>query len=199
MNRALASLLGCIKELSMHKNHSQRPPSGRRKNTAPGESHHHLMGAVDLVEVFDDKLIVTGGGHRRSFGLEATFCEVQATFWTDFRVWLSAGCRPGETHYEWWDHLKSDGQRQNVTCSVDVTFFGRTAEVAQKYLSQGSQVGVSGTLQLDEQQNRSTGRNRQKLKVIGESLHLIVSGQNGQRQQSNADVYCAAPERGGAK
>jgi len=61
---------------------------------------------------------------------------------------------------------------------VDVTLWGRTAEIASEYLSKGSQVLIEGRLKLETWEK--DGQKRSKLKVIGEKLQLL--GQKGQRQ-----------------
>ncbi len=54
---------------------------------------------------------------------------------------------------------------------VDVTLWGRTAEVAGEYLSKGSPVFVEGRLKLDTWE--SDGQKRSKLHVVGERMQLI--------------------------
>jgi single-strand DNA-binding protein len=60
---------------------------------------------------------------------------------------------------------------------VDVTVWGRTAEVASEYLSKGSQVLIEGRLKLDTWE--SEGQKRSKLKVVCEQLHLVGSRGGG--------------------
>ena len=71
---------------------------------------------------------------------------------------------------------------------VDVTLWGRTAEVAGEYLRKGAPVLISGKLQLDQWEDRESGQKRSKLKVVGEMLQLLGSrngggGGGGDRQQ----------------
>jgi single-strand DNA-binding protein len=56
---------------------------------------------------------------------------------------------------------------------VDVTLWGRTAEIACEFLSKGSPLLVEGRLKLDSWE--TDGQKRTKLKVIGEKLQLIDS------------------------
>ncbi len=55
---------------------------------------------------------------------------------------------------------------------VDVTLWGRTAEVASEYLSKGAPVLIEGRLKLDSWENKE-GEKRSKLKVVGEFMQLI--------------------------
>jgi single-strand DNA-binding protein len=54
---------------------------------------------------------------------------------------------------------------------VDVTLWGRTAEIASEYLSKGSPVFIEGRLKLDTWE--TDGQRRSKLRVVGERLQLI--------------------------
>ena len=60
---------------------------------------------------------------------------------------------------------------------VDVTLWGRTAEIAAEYLSKGSPIFIEGRLKLDRWE--SDGESRSKLKVVGEKLCLMPRGQDG--------------------
>ena len=57
---------------------------------------------------------------------------------------------------------------------VDVTFWGRTVEVASEYLSKGSPVLVEGRLKLDQWE--TDGQKRSKLRVICERMQMLGSG-----------------------
>ncbi len=56
---------------------------------------------------------------------------------------------------------------------------GRTAEIAGEYLSKGRPVLIEGRLQLDQWEDKETGQKRSKLKVVGESLQLLGSRNEG--------------------
>ena len=59
------------------------------------------------------------------------------------------------------------------TTFVDVTLWGRTAEVAAEYLGKGSPVLIEGRLKLDTWE--TDGQKRSKLKVVGERMQMIGS------------------------
>ena len=61
---------------------------------------------------------------------------------------------------------------------VDVTLWGRTAEVASEYLSKGSSVLIEGRLKLDTWE--SEGQKRSKLKIVGERMQML--GGRGNRE-----------------
>ncbi|QDV64690.1 single-stranded DNA-binding protein [Crateriforma conspicua] len=70
----------------------------------------------------------------------------------------------------------AEGEWVDETTFVDVTLWGRTAEVASEYLSKGSPIFIEGRLKLDSWEK--DGKKNYKLRVIGERMQLI-SGREG--------------------
>ena len=77
----------------------------------------------------------------------------------------------------WFD--KQANERREETTFVDVTLWGRQAEVAGEYLAKGRPVLIEGRLHLDSWDDRETGQKRSKLKVIGETMQLLGSRGEG--------------------
>jgi single-strand DNA-binding protein len=75
----------------------------------------------------------------------------------------------------WFD--KQANQKKEETTFVDVTLWGRQAEVAGEYLSKGRSVFIEGRLQLDQWEDKTSGEKRSKLKVVGEAMQM-VGGRN---------------------
>jgi len=74
-----------------------------------------------------------------------------------------------------------DGQKKEETTFVDVTLWGRLAELAEKHLCKGQPVFIEGRLQLDSWEDKQTGQRRSKLRVVGESLQMLgTRAGNGQ-------------------
>jgi single-strand DNA-binding protein len=71
------------------------------------------------------------------------------------------------------------GEKREEATFVDVTLWGRTAEVAGEYLRKGRPVFIEGRLQLDSWDDKQTGQKRSKLKVIGETMQLLASARGG--------------------
>jgi single-strand DNA-binding protein len=71
------------------------------------------------------------------------------------------------------DRVKRDGEWVDETTYVDITLWGRTAEVADEYLSKGSSALIAGRLKMDKWEDRETGNERSKLKVIADRLQLL--------------------------
>ena len=68
-------------------------------------------------------------------------------------------------------YKNSNGEWIEEVTFVDVTVWGRTAEVMSEYLSKGSPVFIEGRLKLDSWEK--DGQKRSKLKVVCEKMQLI--------------------------
>ncbi len=66
------------------------------------------------------------------------------------------------------------GQEKEEVMFLDITFFGRTAEIANQYLKKGSQVLVDGRLKLDQWTDAS-GQKRSKHSLVVESMKMLGS------------------------
>lgn len=94
----------------------------------------------------------------------------------------------------WFD--KQTNTRKEETTFVDVTLWGRNAEVASEYLTKGKPVLIEGRLQLDQWDDKQTGQKRSKLKVVGETMQLLGSRQEG--GSGGAPRGAASGNRGGS-
>jgi len=80
----------------------------------------------------------------------------------------------------------ADGDWVDEPTFVDVTLFGRTAEVANKYLSKGSPVLIEGRLKLDRWETNE-GQKRSKLKVICDRMQMLgTRNRNGEEAEGDA-------------
>lgn len=70
-------------------------------------------------------------------------------------------------------YTAENGEKREDTTYVDVTLWGRTAEIAQQYLRKGRPVYIEGRLQMDTWEDKATGQKRSKLKVVAEALQLL--------------------------
>jgi len=76
------------------------------------------------------------------------------------------------------DRVKRNNEWVDEATFVDITLWGRTAEVACEYLSKGSPVLIEGRLKLDSWTDKD-GQKRSKLKVIGERMQMLGSPGRG--------------------
>ncbi|TWU41469.1 Single-stranded DNA-binding protein [Novipirellula aureliae] len=67
----------------------------------------------------------------------------------------------------------SSGDWVDDTVFVDVTLWGRNAEVASEYLGKGSSVLIEGRLKYDTWE--ADGQKRSKLRVVGEKIQFLGS------------------------
>ncbi len=83
----------------------------------------------------------------------------------------------------------ADGTQKDETMFIDLTFWGRTAEIANQYLKKGSQVLVEGRLTL-EQWTAQDGSKRSKHAIAVETLQMLGSrDQSAGTQNNNAPAY----------
>jgi single-strand DNA-binding protein len=66
------------------------------------------------------------------------------------------------------------GEQQEEVCFVDITFFGRTAEIANQYLGRGRKVLIEGRLKLDQWTDQN-GNKRSKHSIVVENLQMVDS------------------------
>ena len=72
-----------------------------------------------------------------------------------------------------------NGEKREETCFIDITFFGKQAEIANQYLSKGSKLLVEGRLKFD-QWTDNNGQNRSKHTVAVENMTML-----GEPKQNN--------------
>lgn len=84
---------------------------------------------------------------------------------------------------------------------VDVTLWGRTAEVASEYLSKGSPVLIEGRLKYETWEKE--GKKFSKLKIVGERMQLVGArgaggggGPSGGSRGGRSAEYGGAPDDG---
>lgn len=73
----------------------------------------------------------------------------------------------------------ASGEWVDETTFVDITLWGRQAEIASEYLGKGSPVLIEGRLKLDTWE--TDGQKRSKLRVIGERMQMLGGRADGPR------------------
>jgi single-strand DNA-binding protein len=71
----------------------------------------------------------------------------------------------------------ASGEWVDETTFVDVTFFGRMAELVSEYMSKGSPIFIEGRLKLDTWEK--DGQKRSKLYVIAERMQFLSGKPEG--------------------
>jgi single-strand DNA-binding protein len=75
------------------------------------------------------------------------------------------------TSRSWTD--KQSGQRKEETEWHDVEVWGKQAEQCGEFLSKGRQVYVEGRLKTDKWQDKQSGQDRYKIKVVADTVRFL--------------------------
>ena len=84
----------------------------------------------------------------------------------------------------------SNGEKKEEVCFVDITFFGRSGEIANQYLRKGSKILVEGRLNFEQWVDQN-GQKRSKHSVIAETMQMLDSkgdNQGGYNPQAGAPI-----------
>jgi single-strand DNA-binding protein len=97
-------------------------------------------------------------------------------------------------------YTADNGEKREEVTFIDVTLWGRQAEVAGEYLKKGRPVFIEGRLQMDTWDDKQTGQKRSKLKVVGEGMQLLGSrpdseGGGGSRPAGNSPRSTPPPKK----
>ncbi len=71
------------------------------------------------------------------------------------------------------------GEQKEEVCFVDITLFGRAAEVANQYLKKGSRVLIEGRL-VFEQWTDQSGNKRSKHSIAVDNMQMLGGREEGQ-------------------
>ena len=77
----------------------------------------------------------------------------------------------------------NEGERREETTFLDVTCWGRTAEIAGQYLAKGRPVFIEGRLQQDTWEDKQTGQKRSKIRIVAENMQLLGGREGGGQAQ----------------
>jgi len=89
-----------------------------------------------------------------------------------------------------------DGDKREETTFVDITLWGRQAEIAGQYMKKGRPIYVEGRLQLDTWDDKQSGQKRSKLKVVGDNFQFLGSrDENGGGGYSGGGGSSAPPQQ----
>ena len=85
------------------------------------------------------------------------------------------------------------GETKQEVMFIDITVFGRSAEVANQYLSKGRKVLIEGRLVLDQWVD-STGQKRSKHSIVAEKVQFIDSKQSSSESEYSSYTAPSANE-----
>lgn len=78
-----------------------------------------------------------------------------------------------------------NGDTSEEVLFIDITVFGRQAQIANQYLNKGSKVLIEGRLKYDTWQDQN-GQNRSKHSVVVESMEMLGGQNTGANQNSQS-------------
>ena len=84
-----------------------------------------------------------------------------------------------------------NGEKREEVCFIDITFFGRSGEIANQYLRKGSKILVEGRLTFEQWVDQNGGK-RSKHSVTVENMQMLDS-----RADAQAGMGGVAPQQGG--
>jgi len=96
---------------------------------------------------------------------------------------------------------KTSGEKKDNVCFVDITVWGKQAEVCNQYLSKGRPVFIEGRLEFSSWETKE-GDKRSKLEVVAERVQFLGSRGDGEgggkREASRGDASRGAPAKAAA-
>lgn len=79
--------------------------------------------------------------------------------------------------------FSTDGEKKESTCFVDLTAFGKQAEVLGQHLKKGSPLLVEGRLEFSSWDDKNGGGKRSKLDVVVENFQFLGGDREEQRSE----------------
>jgi single-strand DNA-binding protein len=110
--------------------------------------------------------------------------------------YLQAGTAVTEIGLAVNDRVKKNNEWVDETTFVDITLWGRTAEIASEYLNKGSSVLIEGRLKLDSWEK--DGKKNYKLRVVGERMQMLGGKGGGGGGSGGGGGAGRGQQRGGA-
>jgi len=89
-----------------------------------------------------------------------------------------------------------NGEKKTETCFIDITFFGRSGEVANQYLRKGSKILIEGRLSFEQWVDQTNGQKRSKHSVIVEHMQMLDTRESGgEYSQDDDEGGSSAPQQ----
>lgn len=81
-----------------------------------------------------------------------------------------------------------NGEKKEEVCFVDITFFGRSGEVANQYLRKGSKILVEGRLSFEQWIDQQNGQKHSKHSVVVETMQMLDSRDSSEYKPTGANA-----------
>jgi single-strand DNA-binding protein len=93
---------------------------------------------------------------------------------------------------------KQDGSQSEEVMFIDITLFGRNAEVANQYLKKGNRVLIEGRLKLDSWTDQN-GQKRSKHTIAVDGMKMLESKGQDRHESENFDEEYRQPTQSTAQ
>ena len=94
------------------------------------------------------------------------------------------------TNRKWKDQ---NGEQKEEVTYIDVTAFGKTAEVIGQYFQKGRAIHLEGRLKFDQWDDKNTGEKRNKLGVVLERFEFMGGGNQAGGNTSSPQSSAPSP------
>src|ERR1044072_4610029 len=81
---------------------------------------------------------------------------------------------------------KSSGEKKEEVSFIEVTVFGKQAEMVAQYFKKGSPILVTGRLKQDTWEDKQTQQKRSKIGIVMESFEFMGGKKDGSTQEYSA-------------
>ncbi|MGB5966088.1 MAG: single-stranded DNA-binding protein [Sulfurimonadaceae bacterium] len=88
----------------------------------------------------------------------------------------------------------ANGEKKEEVMFIDLTFFGRSGEVANQYLRKGSKILVEGRIQFDQWVDQNGGK-RSKHSIAVETMQMLDSKGDNQNAGGSQSDYNAPQQQ----
>ncbi len=88
---------------------------------------------------------------------------------------------------------KQSGQKREETEWHDVEVWGKQAELCGEYLSKGRMVYLEGRLKTDKWQDKQTGQDRYRVKVVADTVRFLGGRGTGRAPADEAGMPAGPP------
>ena len=90
---------------------------------------------------------------------------------------------------KWKD--KQTGEQKERTEWINVSAFGKLAEIIQAYVTKGTVVYIEGKMRTERYQDKQTGQDKYATKIQADTLQMLGGGQQQAQPQNKQQAYQA--------
>lgn len=101
-------------------------------------------------------------------------------------IYTKEGVCIGNTSLAMNRYYNKDGRMQSEVCYIDLRFYGKQAEICNKYLAKGSKIGIVGRLEQNSWMDNNGNKKSKHVIVVSEVEFLnSKKDENEQKPQTS--------------